>query len=199
MPQDMILMRKEIESFQKYLNNIVPMDDETFNKALDYLQVEKISKNEFLIKEGQVCKKVAFVYKGLFRVFNNKDGVEVNTCFCPENSMASSLNSVINQAPSSESIQAIEDSIIISISLEICIQLSINSIQWQRVRQFFTEKECIRLSERANSLSFETALEKYKNIINNQPYLVQRVPIQHLASYIGVSRETLSRIRSKIS
>lgn len=191
-------MRIEIENFKKYLTSIISMDDDTFEKAIDNLKVEPIAKNEFLIKEGQVCRKVAYVYKGLFRVFNNKDGIEVNTCFCLENSMTSSLNSVVNQVPSSESIQAIEDSIVVTISPEFCTQLSNDNKQWQSVRQFLTEKECIRLSERANSLSFETALEKYKKLINNQPQLIQRVSIQHLASYIGVSRETLSRIRSRI-
>jgi CRP-like cAMP-binding protein len=61
-----------------------------------------------------------------------------------------------------------------------------------------TEKECLRLSDRASSLSFETALEKYINLLQYQPEIIQQVSVQHIASYLGVSREILSRIRSQI-
>jgi CRP-like cAMP-binding protein len=61
-----------------------------------------------------------------------------------------------------------------------------------------TEKECLRLYDRATALSFESALEKYKNLLYYNPEIIQRVSIQHIASYIGVSRETLSRIWSQI-
>ena len=69
---------------------------------------------------------------------------------------------------------------------------------WQTVRQLLTEKECLRLSGRATSLSFEPALEKYRNLLRDQPEIIQRVPVQHIASYLGVSRETLSRIRARV-
>lgn len=175
------------------------MDNESFEKAINHLSVETISKGNFQLIEGHICKKVAFINTGLFRVFNLKDGIEVNTCFCFENSMTCSFSSIVNQTPSSESIQAIEDSVIVTLSGEILNQLCNENKQWQMVRQILTEKECIRLSERANFLSFESAIEKYQNTLQAHPELIQRISIQHIASYLGVSRETLSRIRSKIS
>jgi CRP-like cAMP-binding protein len=192
-------MRIEFENFKKYLSIIVSMDDESFEKAIIFLKVRTILKGHYLIKEGQRCKEIAFVHKGLFRVFNHKDGVEVNSCFCFENSIACSISSIVNQIPSSESIQALEDSTVVTFSPESCNQLSEENKQWQLVRQLLTEKECIRLSERANSLCFESAIEKYQNLLQFQPEIIQRISIQHIASYLGVSRETLSRIRSKVS
>ena len=191
-------MRKEIADFKRYLTGIIPMDNDIFDKIVPHLKIETLSKNDFFIKEGQVCRKVAFVQTGLFRVFFLKDGVEVNTCFCKENSITSSLKSIVDQTPSPESIQALEESVVVTISPEFCNRLSNENIQWQAVRQLFTERECIRLSDRANFLSFETALEKYKNLLRHQPELIKRVSIQHIASYMGVSRETISRIRAKI-
>jgi CRP-like cAMP-binding protein len=190
-------MRIEIENFRKYLSGINQMDSNSFEKALDYLNIEHISKGDFLIREGQVCRKIAFIYSGLFRVFNLKDGIEVNTCFCMENSMTCTFRSIVNQIPSTENIQALEDSVVVTISAESCNELSDKNKQWQVIRRLLTENECVRLSERANFLSFESAMEKYQNLFRLQPQLIQRVSIQHLASYIGVSRETLSRIRSK--
>ena len=191
-------MQPEIENFKKYLTGIISMDDVSFELALENLKIETILKGNFLVKEGEICRKIAFVHKGLFRVFNNKDGIEVNSCFCLENTFASSISSIISQTPSSQSIQALENSTVVSFSPETCNQLSSVNKQWQLIRQLLTEKECIRLSDRANFLSYETALEKYQNLLRLHPELIQRVPIQHLASYLGISRETLSRIRSKV-
>jgi CRP-like cAMP-binding protein len=166
--------------------------------AVEYFEVEKISKGEYFIKEGQICNKIAFINEGLFRIFYLKDGNEINTCFCKENSITSSFNSFINHVASNDSIQAIEDAVIVTLTAVNLAKLYNKSVIWQTIRQLLTEKECLRLSDRANSLSFESALEKYKNILKNQPEIIQRVPIQHIASYIGVSRETLSRIRAQI-
>jgi CRP-like cAMP-binding protein len=192
-------MSIEFENYKKYLNSVISMDEQSFEKAVAHLKVRTIPKADFIIKEGQTCREIAFVYKGLFRIFNLNDGVEVNSCFCFENSFACPFSSIVNQMPSTESIQALEDSIIVTFSYESCNQISKENKQWQALRQILTENECIRLTDRANFLSFETALEKYKNLLRIQPEIIQRVSIQHIASYIGVSRETLSRIRSKIT
>jgi CRP-like cAMP-binding protein len=191
-------MIKEIENLRKYLIQLVLMDNETIEKAIKYLRVENICKNDYLIKEGQKCNKIAFISEGLFRIYYLKDGKEISTSFCKENSMICSFNSVANKIPSNENIQALENSVIVTLSSENIAQLYKVSAGWQTFGRLLTEKECFRLLDRANTLSSESALEKYKNLLRDQPDLIQRVSIQHLASYIGVSRETLSRIRSKV-
>lgn len=175
------------------------MDDATFNLSADFLKVANIKKNDYLLRVGRRCNKIAYVDKGLFRSFYFKDGNEVTTCFCRENSVAASFESFVNQTASKENIQALENSTIVTLSFQGITKLYELSSQWQSVGRLLTEKECFRLTERASALSFETALKKYKSILENQPEIIQRVSIQHIASYIGVSRETLSRIRSKIS
>lgn len=191
-------MENEIAGFKKYLKRITAIDDESFDFALKYLQIEKIAKGGFLVKEGAVCNKIAFIYKGIFRIYNLKDGNEINTCFCKENSISSSFNSFINQTPANESIQSLENSVVVTLSSSDLEKLQLERTTWQTIRLLLTEKECLRLSDRAVSLSFESAIEKYENILKYQPEIIQRVSIQHIASYIGVSRETLSRVRAKI-
>ncbi len=191
-------MIDEIINFKKYLMQMTPMDNKSFDIAIKYLKIERIKKGEFLVREGQICNKIAFIHEGLFRIYNLKEGIEINTCFCKENSITSSFNSFIHQIPSNESIQSLEDSVIVTLSSANLINLYKESTIWQNIRLLLTEKECLRLSDRANSLSFESALEKYKNLIKYQPEIIQRVSIQHIASYLGISRETLSRIRSQI-
>lgn len=191
-------MHKEITNFKNYLTQVISIDDKSFDIATEYFQIEKLFKGEYLINEGQICNKIAYINEGLFRIYNSKDGIEINTCFCMENSITTSFNSFVNQIPSIESIQALENSVIVTLSSWNLAKLQNVSAIWQKIRQLLTEKECLRLSDRASSLSFESALEKYKNLLKYQPEIIQRVSIQHIASYIGVSRETLSRIRSKI-
>lgn len=191
-------MINEIENFKKYLMQITPMDNESFDIAIKYYKIERIYKGEYLVKEGQICHKIAYIHEGLFRIYYLKEGVEINTCFCKENSITSSFNSFTHHIPSNESIQALEDSVTVTLSSDNLTNLCNESPIWQNVWLVLTEKECLRLSDRANSLNFESALKKYKNLLKSQPEIIQRVPIQHIASYIGVSRETISRIRSKI-
>jgi CRP-like cAMP-binding protein len=174
------------------------MDAKSFDNATEYFQIEKIFKGEYLVREGLICNKIAYINEGLFRIYYLKDGTEINTCFCKENSITSSFNSFLNQIPSNETIQALENSAVVTISSINLAKLYSESAIWQTVSRLLTEKECLRLSDRAGALSFETALEKYKNLLKYQPEIIQRVSIQHIASYIGVSRETLSRIRSQI-
>ncbi len=192
-------MTKEIENFKNYLTSIIPMDDDVFNLSQDFFKIENIKKGDFFIEEGKTCNNVAYIDRGLFRIYYIKDGLEVNTCFCKENSITSSFESLVNRTPSNQFIQAIEDATLVKLSYENLNKLYGLSSTWQSVGLLMTEKECLRLSNRATSLSFETAMEKYKNILESEPDLLQRVSIQDIASYIGVSRETLSRIRAKIS
>lgn len=192
-------MTKEVSRFKNYLSNIVPMDDATFGLAENFLRIEEFRKSDFFVREGNVCHQIAFIDRGLFRIFFQKQGNEINTCFCKENSITSSFGSFVNRTASRDSIQALEDSTLLTLSHENLMTLYERSPLWHSLGRLLTEKECLRLSNRASSMSFETALEKYQNLLLTQPDLLHRVAIQHIASYLGVSRETLSRIRSKIA
>ncbi len=191
-------MRNEIDKFKSYLTGILKMDDDTFNLSLNFLKIIEIKKGEYFIKEGKDCQRIAYISNGIFRIFYLKDGIEINTCFCKENSITSSFESFVNNTASKEFIQAIENATLVTISKEDLFKLYELSPEWQSISRLLTEKECLRLSNRASSLSFESAKEKYQNLLIHQPDIIKRVSIQDIASYIGVTRETLSRIRSKI-
>ena len=192
-------MTPEIENFKTYLTKLVSINKMNFELVLDYIQIKNIKKGDYFIKANNICSHVAYIHQGIFRIYYLKNGNEVNTCFCIENSMMSSFESFIKRSSSQEYIQALEDAVIVTISYEGLMKLYEISKAWQQIGRLLTEKECLRLSNRAASLSFETALEKYQNLLKSQPQIIQRVSVQDIASYLGVSRETLSRIRSKIT
>jgi CRP-like cAMP-binding protein len=191
-------MIDEIKKFKKYLMQMTSMDNESFDIAIKYLKTERVEKGKFFVKEGQICNKIAYLNKGLLRVYYLKDGIDINTCFCKENSITSSFESFVNRTPTIENIQALETTELITLSHENLIKLYELRPAWYKFSRFLTERECLRLSNRLTSLSFETAKEKYLNLLKTQPEIIKRVPIQHIASYLGISRETLSRIRSQI-
>jgi len=191
-------MRNEIDKFKSYLTGILKMDDDTFNLSLNFLKIIEIKKGEYFIKEGKDCQRIAYISNGIFRIFYLKDGIEINTCFCKENSITSSFESFVNNTASKEFIQAIENATLVTISKEDLFKLYELSPEWQSISRLLTEKECLRLSNRASSLSFESAKEKYQNLLKQQHDIIKRVSIQDIASYIGVTREKISRIISKI-
>ena len=192
-------MIQHIENFKAFIYDILPLKEEVFNLSLDFLEIHQVQKSNFLLESGDSCNQLFYVSEGIFRIYQLKDGVELNSCFCAENSIASSFESFTNDTPTVEYVQAIEDSKVVSLSkasLNILFKLDPS---WQEVGRRITEKECIRLSRRVGSLSFETTKKKYEQLLLDQPNIVLRVPVQYIASYLGVSRETLSRIRSQLS
>lgn len=191
-------MVEPIELFKKHLSDIIQIDDDSFDLVKPHLKSIQLKKGEFFAEESKVCRMVGFTFKGLLRIFYTKEGIEVNTTFCLENSMVCSFSSLVNETASDVSIQALEDSDVLVMSRTDLLSLYNRSNTLQNLGRLLVEKECIRLSDRLASLSFESAKEKYSKLLIENPDIVRRVPIQHIASYIGVSRETLSRIRSQI-
>ena len=88
-------MNNEIKNFRNYLTHAISMDDKSFDIAAGYFQVLKYFKGGYLVREGQICNKIAYINKGLFRIYNSKDGIEINTCFCKENSITTSFLAII--------------------------------------------------------------------------------------------------------
>jgi CRP-like cAMP-binding protein len=192
-------MHIEFLDIKLYITNLIQMNEAVFNLALDYFSIKEIAKGDYWVTEGTISNNIAYIKKGLFRTFYLKDGNEINTCFCMENSITTSHESFIHKKPATEYIQALEDTIIITLSHKNLLKLYKSSTKWIELSRVLTEVECTRLSQRVKALSFETAKEKYLHLVASQPEIIQRVAIQHIASYLGVSRETLSRVRSQIS
>ena len=117
--------------------------------------------------------------------------------FSFENDFVTSFHSFITLEPSVENIQLLEGSILWSISKEQLTQLFNRYHEIERLVRIAYEKYYIRLEERYVNAQFKTAKELYENLLRQTPYILERVPLGYIASYLGISQETLSRIRSK--
>ena len=156
-----------------------------------------LSKNEYLLNEGQVCRYLYFLEKGALRGFYNLDGKEITHWFGFEKDFVTSFHSFITREPAVENIQLLESSILWVISKETLIGLLNQHHEIEKLVRIIYENYYIRLEERFVNAQFKTAGERYDNLLQQTPHILERAPLGHIASYLGISQETLSRIRSR--
>ena len=149
------------------------------------------------MKEGQVCQRLFFLVKGCVRGYHYRDGREVTSWFGFENDIVTSFRSFIDQHPGHEYIQAIEPASGWSIGRHDLYELYLSHPSIERLGRVTCEQYYIRLEDRYVRSHFKTAGQRYEDLLKTNPHFLQRVPLGYIASYLGISQETLSRIRAK--
>lgn len=157
-----------------------------------------LSKNEFLVTEGKICRHMYFLQQGCLRGFYNLEGKEITHWFGFENDFVTSFHSFITQEPAVENIQLMEGSVLWAISKDALTALFNEHHDIERLVRIVYEKYYIRLEERYVNAQFKTAAERYETLLRERPHIIERAPLGYIASYLGISQETLSRIRSKL-
>jgi CRP-like cAMP-binding protein len=157
-----------------------------------------LPKNEYLVTEGKICRHLYFLQQGALRGFYNLDGKDVTHWFAFEQDFVTSFHSFITQQTAVENIQLLEGSVLWSISKEKLNALLDRYHEIERLLRTAYEKYYIRLEERFVNAQFKTATERYQNLLEQAPHMLERVPLGYIASYLGISQETLSRIRGRL-
>jgi len=157
-----------------------------------------LSKNEFLLKEQKTCRHLYFLQQGALRGFYNVDGKEITHWFGFENDFVTSFHSFTTERPSIENIQLIEGCILWAISKDTLTGLFNQYHEIERLVRIAYEKYYMRLEERYVNAQFKTAAERYEDLLKNTPHIIERVPLSYVSSYLGISQETLSRVRSRL-
>ena len=188
-----------MEEFKNYLQQFPNFTPAIFENIKSLLSEKTIKAGELLLSQGRTAKEIAFIEYGLFRQYYiNDDGKEITSCFCKENSITTSYRSLITQQESEISIEAIEDSKLIMVSLESIKTLLKTDLFWQQFGRLAAENEFIISEEHNRFLKDLSATERYLKIVEKDQSLTKRVPLKYLASYLQISPETLSRIRKKL-
>jgi CRP-like cAMP-binding protein len=189
----------DLNNFKSFIKTIVSISDEDFEMSTKQFKKITLNKGDFFIKSGSICTSAAYINKGILRTFcNNEKGEDITYCFCTENNLTTSFKSFISQAESTLSIQAIEKTELFVIEYEELQQLYSNFPVWQNIGRILVEKEYLVMEKYASTLNSETAKQKYLRLLAEQPSIIQKASIQHIASYLGITRETLSRIRKQL-
>jgi CRP-like cAMP-binding protein len=180
-----------------FLNAIFPLSGDLEKHLASILKERKVSKKEYLLKAGNVCRSVFFIKKGIFRCFYVRRAKEISSWFMKEGDLIISVESFFQQKESKESIQALEDAVLFGIEYGELQQLYRTYIESNFIGRVLTEKYYTLSEQRVSSLRMQFAPDRYKFIMSNFPELIQRAPSKYIASYLGITEETLSRIRAK--
>jgi len=187
-----------IDSLLSNIQSLITISPEE-KEIISSLFREKIyKKGDFFLADGQTCKHVGFVAKGLMRYYINHDGEEKTYAFSQENQYVSNYESFLPQMPSSKIIQALEDSHVFVISYSDLQILYAKVREGERYGRIAVEAVFLQMLIDINSFYTETPEVRYEGFIKNHPDLQQRISQYHIASFVGVKPQSLSRIRKRI-
>ena len=189
---------------QDYLSELV----DTMNFAADIPKEERrrllkrkkvitLEKGEYFLMAGDVPQYIGFVISGLLRLFYiDSDGVEINKHFCVENTLAISYSAFLQREESKFYIQALEDTKLLAIDYETYVDLLDSHICWQIVARKLAQMLFILKEKRESEFLLDDAQHRYLQFLKDYPNLESRLSQYHIASYLGITPESLSRIRS---
>jgi CRP-like cAMP-binding protein len=181
---------------KNYLHSFDLLSDEEIDLVLRVGIEKKLGKNDFLIREGQVCKEVAFVQSGFFRSFYyNASGEETTYCFSFSGAFITAYSSLLTQEKTIENIYAMTDAVVFSIPRKEIIKLEQQSSNWLRLIKQLAEQEYLKMEQRVFLLK-ESAEFRYNDLLLHHPEYLQQIPLHQLASFLGITQRHLSRIRS---
>jgi CRP-like cAMP-binding protein len=167
-------------------------------KFLQLLTKRKLKKSEFFIREGQVCQEVAFVLKGTLRSFyRSNDGTEITYCIRFPNNLTTAYSSFITGNATQENIQCLCSVELLVIQKARIDELASQNPRWVKFLKTIAEDQYLELEKQVFQLQKGNAQQRYRELEMKQPELLQNIPLQHLASYLGVTQRHLSRIRHK--
>jgi CRP-like cAMP-binding protein len=184
--------------FQKLKEKYEFLKMEDLMELISICKFQNIPKNEHFIKVGDTTKKVGFIISGLIRFYHLKDGEEYNIIFKKEFEMASSFESIILNQPSSYSFEALEDTQMMVYDYGEMEELFAKNHQLERFGRYFIQQELAQAVKIYEGHLFFSPEERYLKFIEVHPDLMNRVPLKHLSSFLGITPVSLSRIRKRV-
>ncbi len=181
-----------------FIKKHIDFTDEDIESAQPFFKEFTFKKGEFWVKKGEFNADVMFVNKGILRSFFMKKDVEVTFDLTIENQILTSTACYSMGMPSLDYIQAIEDCDICMVSKVDLDCLFLQSKKWERLGRILYENYTVQQEMRVRSFVSETAKERYENLVKSKPQLIRRTPQIYLASYLGITPQSLSRLRREI-
>jgi len=185
--------------FKDWLTQVSFLTDKDCQLFEPYLKTRQLGAKELFLAEGKVCLEIGFVNKGCFRTYYLADGKEINTHFVFENQFVGDYDSFISARPGKYFIQALEDAEIVTFNLAALQNAYDQSQNWERFGRMMAEHSFKLTTQRVESFLFLDGEQRYLALLEQQPELLSRIPLYHIASYLGLERESLSRLRRKIA
>ncbi|MEO1451196.1 MAG: Crp/Fnr family transcriptional regulator [Bacteroidota bacterium] len=189
-----------MEALKQRIHEFITLKPQEWEQFSALVRVETIKARTYLTKAGMLASDIYFVKEGLLRLFHLENGKEVSTYFACDNQFMSAYSSIVTHKPSLEYVEAIEESEVYAINFHQLRKLYDSSHNLERIGRIFAESNYLCIVERSLIMQTKTAREKYLDFLqNNAPKIIQRVPQHQIASYLGMTPESLSRIRKELA
>lgn len=192
------------QDFKKYIESYIELFPDLNSEEIvflkSYLTIEEYSKKDFLFKSGEVQKEIGFICKGLLRrYYINEKGNKITTGFINEDKYATDYPAFIRQIPSKYFIECLEPSIIIKLPYDKIQEGYDKFKRSEMYGRLIAEYVLTVQTDRVESFLFKNAEERYLDFIQQNKDIINRISLSHLASHLGIERQSLSRIRSKLT
>jgi CRP-like cAMP-binding protein len=185
---------------EKFISSFNLFPDSEIERFTQMFVTRTIKKAEYFVREGGKCKEIAFVQNGIFRSFYTlENGTEHTFCFRFPNQLLAPYSAFISGEASRETMQAITDATVLVLKKSALEAHLRSNPEWTSFLKTIAEQEYIELEKRYFQLQRDDAATRYKDLLCNQPEYIQSIPLQYLASYLGISPRHLSRIRKEIT
>ncbi|MBC7874900.1 MAG: Crp/Fnr family transcriptional regulator [Ferruginibacter sp.] len=182
---------------KQFISKYISLSADAMEEIAGKFKSRAIKKNEYLLKEGETCRDLVFVQKGCLRLYYLKEDIEISVWFAFEQSSAIEIYSFISENPSKYFLQAIEESEVLYLPKTELNKLYQSQPKMQEMMRNFWEDVILNLINRFTALQKDPAEQRYLDLLNKPAYL-ETIPQKYLASFIGVTPTSLSRIRKKI-
>ena len=185
-----------MESLQKAITSISALSGESSSAFIEAWKSWKTQKDAFLLKENTVSDYIYFIKKGVARIYYYKNKKEITEWLALDEQFFLSITSFFQRTPSHLIIQTIEPSEVYGIHHDDFMRLADKYHDVERLLRKMVTQSLILSQVRMDSIQFESAQQRYEKLLEKSPQIVQRVPLTYIASFLGITLETLSRIRS---
>ena len=183
-----------------FLKALVPFTNDELDDILKHFKKEAVPKNQILVRQGEVSKTLYFIESGLGRSYYlNQAGKEITQWFFGSGKFMGSADSFFQQCPSLYFIEVLEDTVIYSITKEKLDELFDTYPKMEKLGRLVTTEMLTKVVNKLNAIQFQTAKERYEYMLAEFPDIAYQVSLGHIASYLGMTQETLSRIRKSNS
>lgn len=187
-----------METLQHLIEQYFDLPQESFEKLLGILKERNLPKGEYWILEGEVCTKLGFISRGLMRSYYCRDKKDITVSFSSKGEFVTSMSSFISQKPSYESIEALENCQIYELEYLDLEAVLKEDRHLEHIYRLILEQYYIDLEQQLIFSKFKSAKERYLDLMEKKPFIIHKASVGHIASYLDMSLETLSRIRATI-
>ncbi len=188
-----------MEQIRKYFEKISKQTDKDWEIFSSKLYRQEFPKKTLLLKTGQIEKYLSFIEKGTIRFYFPKEENDLTFSFAFAGGFVSAYDSFLQQSPSVYQVETLSDTILCRLSYEDLQDVYTYTAIGNLIGRHASEELFLKKSKRELSLLNDSAEKRYLNLFNEQPHLLQEIPLKYIASYIGITPQALSRIRNRIS